>query len=244
MFIKKNPLAMVGNISRCWLFVYKTPANDVRHLLPSQLELVEHHGRAFWNVVVCQVQDMRPKLSPFPIGVTYWHIAYRLYVRFKPYQKDAIEGLYFLRSDCDNSLMAVIGNVLTDFNFHTASIRVAQDSQFIKMKIAAPGGDAYATINVTKPPTLSAQSKFSSLDEASQFLKYKPNGISINSNGLANIVHIVRNEQNWRSKLVTVEEAKWSFFEDTDISLEICYEVEPIFYQWNRGQIYAAAERA
>lgn len=243
MLIQKNPLTMVGTIAQCWLFVYQTPSAEVRRLIPPQLELVQHRDSAFWNIVVCQVQNMRPKLSPLPIGVTYWHIAYRLYVRFRSRGEETIEGLYFLRSDCNNSLMSAVGNVLTDFNFHTASISISKGSQSTEIEIVAPAGDAYARINTTHQPALSGGSAFDSIDEASRFLKYKPNGISVHSSGRTNVVHIDRDEKAWNSRLVNVEEARWSFFSDKNVSLEICYEVEPISYQWNRARIFAAVDR-
>ena len=45
-------------------------------------------------------------------------------------------------------------------------------------------------------------------------------------------------EEDWRSRLVHVEKAHWSFLDDKDARPEICFQVEPIFYQWNRGDIY------
>jgi len=231
---------MVGTLTRCWLFAYRTSVDHARSLLPPQLEVIEHRNCAFWNVVVCQVDNMRPKLSPLSMGVTYWHVAYRLYVRFRPRNHEPITGLYFLRSDCDNPLLALAGNVLTDFNFHCASVSVAQNDQSIEMKVAAPDGDAYVMIKPNEQPQLPADSVFGSLEEAAGFLKYQPNGISIEGDGRANVVHILRDEQAWRYKLVSVEEARWSFFKKESISLEICYQVEPVFYQWNKARIYDA----
>jgi hypothetical protein len=244
MLLQKNPLTMLGTISRCWLFAYRTRADDIKYLLPPELEPVQHHDYAFWNVVVCQVQNMRPKLVPLPVGVTYWHVAYRLYVRLHMRPNETVEGLFFLRSDCDNALMSFAGNILTDFNFHSARVCVSEESQSTEIKITAPGGDAYARINSTNTPKLSVSSAFNSLEEASQFLKYKPNGISISSRNQASVVRIVRDEEAWRSRLVDVAEARWSFFDDKKVDLEICYEVEPISYQWNRAEIHNCIHNA
>ena len=52
------------------------------------------------------------------------------------------------------------------------------------------------------------------------------------------MVHITRDESAWRSRLVRVEAADWAFFRGQDVEPEICYEVEPILYQWDRGRIY------
>ena len=52
-------LTMLGRIDNCFLLSYSTPADSVRHLVPQGLDLVTHRGRAFWNVVLCHVLDMR-----------------------------------------------------------------------------------------------------------------------------------------------------------------------------------------
>jgi hypothetical protein len=138
--------------------------------------------------------------------------------------------------------MSAAGNLLTDFNFHTASVSVSASSQSTEIKIVAPAGDAYARINNSDQTTLSRGSVFDSIEEASQFLKYKPNGISIDSVGRANVVHIERDETAWKSRLVNVEEARWSFFSDKHVSPEICYSVEPISYQWNRANVFSVVD--
>ena len=231
---------MVGTLSKCWLFTFQTPSECAVALLPPELQPVEHHGCAFWNTVVCQVQNMRPKLSPLPWGVTYWHVAYRLYVRFKTSSGQVIEGLYFLRSDCDNSLMSFVGNILTDFKFNTASVRVTLGEHNTDIAIKAPDGDANVRIT-DNPAILPEYSAFRSLDEAKHFLKYKPNGISIGPDHSGNIVHIMRDETAWTSKLRSVEQAHWSFLEDKNVRPEICYEVDAIDYQWNRARAYDSA---
>src|SRR5438270_12511526 len=122
--LPKNPVPMVGTLERCWLFTYQTPADEARALVPRELELVTRGECAFWNIVVCRIRAMRPKGFPAFAGFSYWHIAYRLYVRIYPRTGPPIEGIYFPRSDCNSRLMSLMGNLLTDYRFHTARIEV------------------------------------------------------------------------------------------------------------------------
>jgi hypothetical protein len=234
--IPKNPLTLVGTIDRCWLFVYQTPEAEARALVPAALELVTREGCAFWNIVVCRLRAMRPRGFPAFVGVSYWHVAYRFYVRFHPASGPPIEGLYFLRSDCDHWLMSFLGNALTDFRFHTAGIDVAEDGALLNVRIHSPDAPARATLDRAKPAELPSHSVFPSLDEAAAFLKYKPFGISLDAAGNANVVAIQRDEAAWKSRLVHVASAEWQFFEGKTVRPEICYDVEPIDYQWNRGR--------
>ena len=234
--IPKNPLTMTGTIRRCWLFAYQSPIEEATKVLPAHLELVTHGRFAFWNVVVCQIGSMRPKGIPSPFGITYWHVGYRLYVRFRPKSGKPIEGLYFLRSDCDNRLISRFGNLMTDFNFHVAKILVTSETNSSRLTIDSSEAPAEVRWNHNKP-SLASYSAFDSLENAASFLKYKPFGISTTRGG-ANIVKIVRDEKAWRFKLVNVLSEKWKFFEHKNVRLEACYEVDPIRYEWRRGERY------
>ncbi len=238
MLWQKNPLTVIGKLDRCWLFTYRAPTELARKLLPWPLEPVTHAGYAFWNVAVCHISAMRPRHFPAFTGMHYWHIAYRLYARLPLAQDKMIEGLYFVRSDCDHRLMSLAGNLLTDFRFHTAQLRVEQHQQALEIGLESPDAPAYVRLLPEEAPQYDPRSAFASLDEASAFLKYKPYGISVDRAGRANVVHITRDESAWRSLLVRVEAADWAFFRGQDVEPEICYEVEPILYQWNRGRIY------
>lgn len=234
----KNPVTMIGTIDRCWLFAFRTPIAAAKKLLPAPLEPVTRGEWAFWNIVVSHIDAMRPWPLPALAGMSYWHVAYRLYARCYPENAAALEGLYFIRSDCDSSLMSWAGNIMTDFNFHTARIAAQALDGEVDITIDKTTADAHARLSLQERPALPANSIFSSLDEAAGFLKYKPNGLSIASNSNVSIVHISRREQDWRYRLVNVKAQQWSFFNDKDVHFEICYQVEPIFYRWNRARIY------
>jgi hypothetical protein len=240
MLIPKNPATMIGTIDRCWLFAYRCPVEEVKAYLPPMFEPVTHKGFGFWNVVVSHIDSMRPSIMPKFFGISYWHAAYRIYVRFHPKNSAPIEGLYFLRSDCDNEIMSMMGNNVTDFNFHTSPIKVDEQTEITQIEIHSKDARALVILDQSKPATLPPGSIFDSIDEAKAFLKYKPNGISVAGSG-ANIVHITRNEDEWRSKLVSVQGAQWDYFKGKNVSFEICYQVEPIFYRWNKGRIYQSA---
>jgi hypothetical protein len=236
--ILQNPLTMRGRFTHCWLFTYRTPAAAVRHLLPSPLELVTYRGYAFWNIVVCEIRGMRPAPLPALTGIAYRHVAYRLYVRCTTRSHSTVEGLYFLRSDCNRPLMTLAGNLVTAFNFHTAPIHLCAGAASTLIQVESPDAPAYAALRPDLPAHLPDDSAFDSLEQAAAFLKYQPAGIALARPGVANIVHITRDESAWRSRLVHVETAAWAYLHDQPVAPEICYQVDPIAYQWNRGRSY------
>lgn len=232
----KNPLTMQGRIDRCWLFTYEADPHDVCALVPAPLELVTHHGRAYWNVVVCHVQKMRPWPLPALFGVSYWHVAYRLYVRCHSAQGETLEGLYFVRSDCDHRLMTAGGKHLTDFNFHNAGVHVQDDGARTRICVVSAEAPAEVSIDRDLPARLREGSAFRDLEEAAAALKYRPAGISVSPQGDVSAVRISRDETAWQARLLHVEQANWAFFAGRTVQPEIVYEVAPIDYVWNRGR--------
>lgn len=234
MNLRTNPLTMRGVLDRCWLFTYQTSIASARAILPPPLEPVTHGESAFWNVVVCHIRSMRPAPLPDWVGLSYWHVAYRLYAKFRKANGEIVEGLYFVRSDCDSRLIASVGNLVTDFNFNVALVAVSETTESIDCRIQSTDAPAHLILDRSAPPLLARDSAFASLAEAAAFLKYKPRSLSV-TRGCVHVLAIAREEAAWKSRLIHVKKADWRFFAEKAVQPEICYEVAPIAYQWNRG---------
>jgi len=232
----RNPFTVAGSIEQCWLFVYRLPVKTAQPLLPMPLRLVIHGGYAFLNIVVCRLSGMRPVPLPASLGLGYWHVAYRVHAWAPLGPGRTLEGLHFLRSDCDRWVVEKSGNLLTDFHFHRAGIQVVETDAAVVGNIASAATPARFRIDRHRPPTLAAGSPFATLEEAADFLKYKPYGLSVESEDTLHVVRVRREEAAWRSRLVAVLEADWRFPGEREATLEVCYEVEPIDYRWERGQ--------
>src|SRR5207247_5598604 len=126
----------------------------------------------------------------------------------------------FIRSDCDSPLMSVMGNIMTDFNFHSAGVKVDESNSATRLSIQSKDAAAGAALDFSQPH-LQPHSAFQSLEEAAIWLKYKPYGISVGKDGKANIVKIIRDENAWKSKLVNVVSADWDFIKDKDVKLQL-----------------------
>ncbi len=236
MKLPQNPLTVAGKIRQCWLFVYRLPEEIARPMLPAPLRPVTHGGFAFVNIVVCRLEGLRPVPLPAAIGIGYWHVAYRLHAWAESATGATIEGLHFLRSDCDRWMVEKTGNMLTDFHFHRARIQIAESGAEVRGEIFSPHAPASFRLDRQAAPALSTGSPFGSLGEAATLLKYKPFGLSVENPTTLNVVRVRRDEAAWRSRVVAVAEADWRFLAGREASLELCYEVEPIDYLWERGQ--------
>ncbi len=244
-------LTMTGRLAECVLLAYRTPAASVRALLPAGVELVTHRDWAFWNIVVCRVADMRPAGLPAWLGISYSHVAYRLYARARTADGTNVEGLYFLRSDADNALITGAGDWLSDFRFHRAAIDLQTTDSAVELRVvsrAGRTGDASLSGRQMPAAELSPGSCFSTVAEAAAFLKYRPLGLAVDArNTTLKLAEVFRDEQQWREHPLRVTEAHWHFLDDLgqhDAKLECATRVAPIDYRWRLGRRSTLAARS
>ncbi len=242
-FRARNSITMEGRISRCWLFSFRTEPERVRCHIPHPLELVTFGDLTYWNVVFCEIERMRPAGWPRLLGVRYRHVAYRLHVRFRPRNRDPIMGLYFVRSDADSRLIAGAGSVLTDFAFHFSEIAIDRCSSGSRLRARAGEdlGNVDAVVSRKAANVLPPASPFATVDEAVRSLKYPPCGLSLDEGRRSvNVLRITRDERVRHERAVLAESCEFGFFKDKGpTALELCTEVDPIDYRWNRAERFA-----
>ncbi|GDY21985.1 hypothetical protein LBMAG56_33320 [Verrucomicrobiota bacterium] len=244
-------LTMTGRLAECVLLAYRTPAASVRALVPAGLELVTHGDWAFWNIVVCRVADMRPAGLPAWLGISYSHVAYRLYARARTADGANVEGLYFLRSEADNALIAGAGNWFSDFRFHRAAIDLQATDSAVDLRVISRNGrkgDASLSAREMPAPELAPGSCFDTAAEAAAFLKYRPLGLAVDARSATlKLAEVFRHEQQWQERPLQVTAARWQFLASLgqhDAQLEWASRVAPIDYRWRLGRRLPLAARS
>lgn len=230
-------VTMIGRLSECFLLAYRTRPETVERLLPPGLALALHEGDAFWNIVVSKVEKMRPAGAPRALGMSYVHVAYRLYVEALAQDGERLEGLFFVRSDVDRALMALGGNLATDFRFHASDVSWRSEASTLDVEVR---GDAPARLRLDLAPGSDAPMP-------PPFLKYQPLGLSTNRRGTRlRLAQVERNEARWRETPVRVVDARWGLFEQLgqqDASLVAATQVAPLDYRWRIGATRRLAAR-
>ncbi len=223
-------LTMVGRLSECVLLAYRTPAESVRHLLPPPIELVTREGLAFWNVVACRVEKMRQIGLPKFVGISYHHVAYRLYVRAATADGRCADGLFFVRSEVDSAPVAWGGNVFTDFRFNRARIELETSPAHVELRVSSGIGQTL----------LRAREADDASRDEPDFLKYRPLALSCDRHARRlKLARVVRDESAWHESPLDVTEARWPLFErlgQTDLVLESATRVAPLDYRWELGE--------
>jgi len=236
MALIPNPVAMRGRILRCWLVAYRAPAASVQARLPAGLEAIEHRGWGFYHWVVCEIGALRPAFLPPLFGITYRHAALRILCRARLATGGMQSGLYFLHSTCQAPPgMATAGNLLTDFRFHAAPIRMASRGTATRLEIGGPCPASW-TLDPAAPLRDRDQSPFRSVEEAIRCLKYPPHALCPGKADTLRVLSIRRDESHWLSAPVGVLDASCPEMDAAEASLEMAFEVAPIDYEWGRAQ--------
>jgi uncharacterized protein YqjF (DUF2071 family) len=204
-------------------------------VLPPPLEPDLYNGEAFLSAVVADMDRMRPVFVPAALGVTYRQVVYRAVVRHGDER-----GVHFLRSDADDSLMVLMGNLLSFFRFHRASILAVSGGglrHFDLVTDPADHADIHATFDIGRAGrAISAGSTFPSLEAAQAFLvelyaAFRPGADRMNT------VRIKRGA--WRVKMAEAPRARFDFmngsttFPAGSTRLDSVIYVEDIEYYWH-----------
>ncbi|MFN3167469.1 MAG: DUF2071 domain-containing protein [Phycisphaeraceae bacterium] len=210
--------AMTGRVTDCVQLTYRTPSETVCALLPEGLELVTRGPWAFWNVMACRVEKARPTGVPAFCGLTYCHVAYRLLVQAMNDRAEVVRGFYFVRSDADARTVTTLGNRLSDFKLHPASITLDASDCGVRCAVRET---AYAQgdleLDVTHAPArLATGSCFPTLEDARRFARHTPDGLSVlerDARRLLRTTRVTRNEQARCETPVVVRQAKLGYFD-------------------------------
>jgi hypothetical protein len=235
---------MVGRIDACILLAYRVPISQVAHLVPRGLELMTQGPWAFWNVVVSRLEAMRLAGLPRWAGVSYHHVAYRLYVRARVRGGEAVDGLYFLRSDADHGLINALGNRLSDFRFQRAQVTLGgregpEDPWTIHAATPDGSGDLDIELSLLKGSE-TAGAGGSQEHPAGSLLKYRPLGLCPDQDGrVLRLARVVRDESQWRERPLCIHSARFAYFERLgmgDMPLARATQVDPLEYRWELGE--------
>lgn len=242
-------LMLQGRVADAVLLTYRTPADSVDGLLPEGLELVQRGPWAFWHVVCCRVDSLRPRGVPAALGVSFYHVAYRLRVQAMTSSAEVVAGLYFTHSDTDGPLprlFEAVGNRLTDLRLHDAAITMESGDDAVRVCVDAQAGCGVRLEVVHAPAALQPGSCFPTVMDARAFGRYPPAALSVHavkrdpSRPELHVMRVERVDSAWVETPLVVREAEFRYFDglgQTDhAQLEWAVRLRPMDYRWVLGE--------
>lgn len=245
--------AMTGRVVDGVQLTYRTPSDTVRAMLPEGLELVTRGPWAFWNVLCCRVEKVRPSGVPAFCGLTYTHISYRLMVQAMNDRVEIVRGLYETRSDADAKIVARLGNRLSDCPLQPASITLESNDCGVRYKVqetAYAQGDLDLDV-AHAPARLAEDSCFPTLDDARRFCRCSPDSLAVverDGRRCLRLTRVARSEQAWCETPVAIRQARVGYFDaigqSEHVRLEWACRLGPMDYRWEVGQTVGLLRQA
>lgn len=241
----KKSLAITGRMTQCVQLTYRTPSKTVQHLLPKGLELVTRGPWAFWNVMACRVEHVRPTGLPEAIGLNYQQVSYRLLTRAMNHRAEVVEGFTFMHSDVDSTAANLLGNRLSDMRIHPAKLTLKPTDCGFEIEVSnTQAGKSDLMIKAANAPAQHLQdSCFPTIADTSAFARHTPDGLAVEEREGARLLKVTRVQRQgaWVQTPLRIEEAQLGYFDSIDqarhAKLEWACRVEPMGIGWQSGLI-------
>ncbi len=165
--VPKHPVPMRTVFHNCFLVNFAVDPQIMSRLLPPRISPDLYRDTAFLSVVIADMEKMRPAILPPAFGITYNQVVYRAVVRC-----NGERGVHFLRSDADNRLMCLAGNLLTFFQFNYSRVRQKLENGMFYFDLESRGhADIHSIFDLSgQSQFMPPMSRFRSLVEAQDFL--------------------------------------------------------------------------
>jgi uncharacterized protein YqjF (DUF2071 family) len=219
----------------CFLVNFAIRPEALRPLVPPPLQPDIHGGNGYLSIVIADMERMRPAFLPPLCGVSYIQVVYRVVVRYGPER-----GVYFIRSDANNRVMALLGDWFTFFRFHHAPARLERQSDAIDFELrGTEGGAADIRSRFVDPgDALPPSSAFAGLDHARTFLVELFVAFGVLGGGDVRAVRIERGRWNVRVVRDTIAEYRFMGpagpFGPGATRLDSVFHVTDVPYHWFR----------
>ena len=234
-----NPFPMKAVFRNCFMINFAVEPDVMQRLLPTPLQPDLYANKAFVDVAVVDMEQMRPAFLPRGFGINYNQVVYRTAVRC-----NGERGVYFLRSDADNGLISKAGNWMTFFQFHHSRMQwQRQEGCFQFDLMAQPGqhADIHARFDISSPSRqMPENSCFPSLAEAQAFLVELYSAYSPDARGISR-VRIQRTP--WDIQVVQDTRGIYEFMQGSEMFPEGTATLDSVFYVRDLSYLWSPTER-
>lgn len=234
---KNHPFPVQAYFKESVVLTFAIPKEQLISKIPYPLELDTFQDEyAFIAIAMVQTKGLRPKGFPSFLGRDFFLVGYRIFVRYKNLQGKSLRGLYILRSETNKKSMEYLGNVFTQYQYHTIDIQQYHQNDQITIESTKGSFSLSYTLENTGLPKLSP---FVSWKEARRYAGPLPHTFSVDQE--KNSVLIVRGlRQNWKPNPIHIIDFQSTFLNNLGIDSYILshgFRVIDIPYEWEKGKI-------
>jgi hypothetical protein len=243
-YLRRHPVPVRAHFRHSLVLTYAFPSGILEPLLPPGLILDAYDGFGFLAIAMVQTESLRPSFAPEALGRNFFLSGYRIFCRYQNRKGRTLRGLRILRSDTDQPLMAFFGNLLTHYNYQTASVSMRETAEEMEIQIRTPNAkaDLHVIANLADRPSSPPEgSPFRSLRDARRFAGPLPFTFDYEES-TESIVMIEGVRRNWHPEPVQVRVLENTFirdpiFQNAKPILANAFYVKDIPYEWKRGVV-------
>lgn len=242
-WLKRHPVPIEAFFRHSLVLTYALPREVLTPLLAPSLTLDTFGDFGFLAIALVQTEGLRPLGAPRFTGRDFFLSGYRIFARYTSKSGAHLRGLRILRSDTDNPLMALGGNLLTHYHYHLARVRISETPTQIEYSIGTPRQTADLQVRAdltSRPASLPASSPFPDLETARRFAGPLP--YTFDYEAQTNSLILIKGvRKKWDPQPIQVEVARNTFlqnplFQGATPVLANAFFIENISYRWERGR--------
>ncbi|HMR81743.1 MAG TPA: DUF2071 domain-containing protein [Niabella sp.] len=205
-------LTLRGIIDRRILVNFTVDPDIARKIVPDPFRPKIYNNRAIAGICLIRLKNVRPKGFPELVGISSENGAHRIAVEWTE-NGELKEGVFIPRRDTSSVLNSIAGNRIFPGRHFLAKFDVKEEQGHYHIAFKSTDGTT-VSLDTEQAETLSSDSVFKTLDEASKFFKngavgYSPNGNKFDGLKLETF--------NWQVKPLKTTAVQSSFFDDESI---------------------------
>jgi hypothetical protein len=238
-FLKTHPFAVDAHFAHSLVLTFAVPCAQIEGMLPPSLEPDLFQDKwAFLVVAVVETKALRPAGFPKFLGSDFILIGYRIFVRYSTPTGQRLRGLYIIRSETNRKRMEWLGDIFTQYSYHTTDIGQTERDGKLMAEAKETGFRVEVKTNGEEVP-LPAGSPFKDWIEARRFAGPMPFTFSyLAEQKKMLIVEGVR--ENWKPRPVSVVGYHIPFLESLKLKqavLASAFMISDIPYHWKKGRL-------
>jgi Uncharacterized conserved protein (COG2071) len=233
----RHAVPIVAHFDWAFAVTLAAPESALHDLVAPGLRLDTFQGLGFLAAACVQTRHLRPQGLPRPLGMDFFLVGYRVFVRFHSAAGSRYRGLQILGSETDRWTMAIGGRMLTRYRYRKVEATIARDEGSLSVATSA-GLDVSAHSDAVLP----AGSPFTDWEQARRFAGPMPFTFAPADGGRA-IVRVEGTRAHWIPQPMTIDRAVVPFLTRLvpDAIPAAAFLVTDVDYAWKRGVVDRAA---
>jgi len=203
-----------GVIKRRLLVNFRVDPEVIQRFLPEGLSPKLQGDHAIAGICLIRLEQIRPSLMHWPIGLSGENAAHRVAVRWRDADGGDREGVYIPMRHTNSSLILMVGGRIFPGVHKRATFDVADTGTHIDISIRATAGDMVVGLRGKSAEQLPAGSVFPSVAAASEFFRGGSVGYSPGRNR-GRLEGLTLVSPKWRVDPLSISEVRSSWLSDT-----------------------------